>query len=741
MAKAIWFGKNDAIDRWGSEHSWVTEICENYGHQNLLTPSWSRRGMTLVDRPVKAWDEEWQLTKDKLIDPVLVGAEFYLIEAALAGALYDLVGVTVPDKIARRVGLAQSRLELEAKMADLEETAARTLFNYGDMIVGGELRHCDSATDLVKSKGRRVCWADWKPIREQLGSDALLDAELHFVDLTANGSYCGPPWANIAATMRWYEEGRLTSQGFIDRCMNLEHNGGNFLNKLDSSWLNLNNLAWTWGHTKLVGEAHNDGLWVLVALLTDDIYWMLAAYTSALNRALVVMELEHGAPRHQAALPMPPSYVLRSPEWQFEERVIPLEAVVRDSDARDSIAEMKKILGLPAHGFKVPKLTYKQKDSLNLKKNLYDNYVNPWGLLSIPQIVLLSSRASWKVTEPLLLSNPAAELSCIPTTKPKHGVTYVDQTSPYLLSNTHFFLLQNISTPAYNLGVFAMPSVANRRIDFDFKDLTSLGNVAKPSLFHINNAATVPNTFLMKCSPLKNWSSNKDAKWSIPDVSWQKMSRVDVAILCNVALMTDRWWKSGNTSAGITHTLVEWDSLPKAQKNQYLNGGIAKDLLPGVLDHMDLGADGAYGFDENWTELTINPQHVSIETMWQMKADNWSPKTSLAPTAAPAPIPTPVPPTPVVKMTELWGGIYEVVPVDRDNPVEEPEAEPLPPQDVIGVTDVTEVETPLGLVTLYPQPDGGVSVQPNPIQVLLTGKVLFNKFLAPSKPDEGEDDG
>jgi len=120
--------------------------------------------------------------------------------------------------------------------------------NYTDMVVGGELRH---AVHKVKAKGeipprlsgalksvlrtgsRHEAWVAWYYLRLTYGSAALRWAEETF-KLFVKGGYGGPAWAGIATHLRKWEEGRDNYNDliFVDFCWGLEHNGGNYFNKL-----------------------------------------------------------------------------------------------------------------------------------------------------------------------------------------------------------------------------------------------------------------------------------------------------------------------------------------------------------------------------------------------------------------------------------------------------------------------------------------------------------------------------
>jgi hypothetical protein len=126
---------------------------------------------------------------------------------------------------------------------------------YTDMAVGGELRHTKSrvskklsvpkplrdalANSSLGTGSRSVAWSEWYYFRKRYGTMALRWAETAFKAFRGGG-YGGPKWANIAFTLRRYEEGALSALSFVDTCWGLQHNGGIYFGK---AWYTGNGLA------------------------------------------------------------------------------------------------------------------------------------------------------------------------------------------------------------------------------------------------------------------------------------------------------------------------------------------------------------------------------------------------------------------------------------------------------------------------------------------------------------------
>lgn len=126
---------------------------------------------------------------------------------------------------------------------------------YTDMAVGGELRHGKRmvrkkldipkplrdalANSSLGTGSRSIAWSEWYYFRKRYGTMALRWAETAFKAFRPGG-YGGPKWANIAATLRKYEEGTLSPLSFVDTCWGLQHNGGIYFGK---AWYTGNGLA------------------------------------------------------------------------------------------------------------------------------------------------------------------------------------------------------------------------------------------------------------------------------------------------------------------------------------------------------------------------------------------------------------------------------------------------------------------------------------------------------------------
>src|SRR5439155_6872509 len=113
------------------------------------------------------------------------------------------------------------------------KTLDPVLLQYSEMAIGGEIRHHFSCHEL-NHVGRSTAWALWKHLADRVGPDIYRMAAEIFRNFEALGleGYGGEPWAKAAEIVHARLTGKLSPELFIDRVMDLEHNGGCFLNKV-----------------------------------------------------------------------------------------------------------------------------------------------------------------------------------------------------------------------------------------------------------------------------------------------------------------------------------------------------------------------------------------------------------------------------------------------------------------------------------------------------------------------------
>jgi len=119
---------------------------------------------------------------------------------------------------------------------------------YLDMAVGGEIRYGSETIGDGEAKrlmprihkryrkygniNRGKAWAEWKTLRDEYGTDILREAEYALEEGKWGRSVGGHAWAQVAATLRQFEEGEISVVTFVDAAFALEHNNGCVFNKL-----------------------------------------------------------------------------------------------------------------------------------------------------------------------------------------------------------------------------------------------------------------------------------------------------------------------------------------------------------------------------------------------------------------------------------------------------------------------------------------------------------------------------
>jgi hypothetical protein len=271
--------------------------CSRFGHSQS-TP-WEKRGINVSATGASSdWGDTWKVDHNN-IDPVQCAANFYLLEAMIAGAawptlkvkpveiskeaderFFEMMGVTTSEEKAK-LEVARARMIEERRYADplfglgwlttiarqrqkeLVDRILPSLVNYGHMAIGGELRHhVGVGGSVLNNSDRDAAWTGWKKVHEAVGNQALADAAELFHEFDSDG-YGGPPWANCCMVLFDFLEGNLGPDGpegeinrrmFIDRIWTLQHNGGSFLNKI--CWTTTNHPGWELRSMNKLLDAH-----------------------------------------------------------------------------------------------------------------------------------------------------------------------------------------------------------------------------------------------------------------------------------------------------------------------------------------------------------------------------------------------------------------------------------------------------------------------------------------------------
>lgn len=233
----------------------------------------------------KPWSEVYPEI-DTNVDVLQAIADFYLLEALISGAMYEIPKNKVPTKQEdeaffaamgitsekekaewletrnKNMGTKINPLVVEAnnRMHDLVEKLDTVFSTYALMAIGGELRHHGSVNFIGD---RSMCWSAFREIYEETGPILLEHAVELFLEFKEGSSFGGKPWANCAQVLHDRLTGTLGPDGpdghinkklFLDRLWTLEHNGGAFINKV--SWVVNNSFGYDLSQKNIVLDAH-----------------------------------------------------------------------------------------------------------------------------------------------------------------------------------------------------------------------------------------------------------------------------------------------------------------------------------------------------------------------------------------------------------------------------------------------------------------------------------------------------
>lgn len=230
-----------------------------------MVPGWISRGQVPNLKHTDA-DKAWPNMKPDKHDPVEMAADFYLYHAIISGGVnvkHECEGPCTHN-ISQMFALVDPPVRAEARiLLDQLVTEADLVFReYIDMACGGELRHHPSVGSKGVLNGNRSrAWAEWRDVRDLVGTRALLDMADLFVDCNATtGGVCGQRWQQAALLLYRRLTGQVKPEVFVDQVFTLVHNGGVFLNKR----------AWKGNHLALLQGS------VLPAQAADDFDTLLS---------------------------------------------------------------------------------------------------------------------------------------------------------------------------------------------------------------------------------------------------------------------------------------------------------------------------------------------------------------------------------------------------------------------------------------------------------------------------------
>ena len=216
--------------------------------------------------------------------------DFYLMQGILMGVLHPNFETALE---AQDLELLTSEAHVQRRFDALVDQYADNLERYAHAAIGGELRHHNKLGGTYVSYNRRSAWAGWKQIVDQLGYEqAYLDAEEIFLDFSG-GSMGGKKWAECAEALRKYLTGEYNKVLWIDRCVNLQHNGGAFMNKIN--WPNANRTIYEyslqWMFEKIC-PAHADEPtdWrTMYAVASPEVQMMVEDHIRLVNDSLMML--------------------------------------------------------------------------------------------------------------------------------------------------------------------------------------------------------------------------------------------------------------------------------------------------------------------------------------------------------------------------------------------------------------------------------------------------------------------
>ena len=258
-------------------------------HGKMKKPPWMKRyeagegPKVTVPEGYDVWFKEWDLGPEELVDPSVALAEYYLLEGMLAGAVHPgLKHIPEDFDDPHLIGMKRT---IQAEFDKRVGRTAEVFRRYAHCAIGGELRHHQCMGGQWVSTHRRSAWAGWSKLWDQLGLQLLDDAIILFQDF-GSGGFGGKAWAACAEALRQFEAGEVSPGYWVDRCANLEHNGGAFMNKIH--WPVHNKHEFGFQHVKSIvcpAHARSEPSWGLFVHLTD-LEPLYRGYFMVVNQAL-----------------------------------------------------------------------------------------------------------------------------------------------------------------------------------------------------------------------------------------------------------------------------------------------------------------------------------------------------------------------------------------------------------------------------------------------------------------------
>jgi len=178
----------------------------------------------------------WEV--DTSLRPTELMADYYMCEAMLARVMNPAGRTTDNGELIAVLMCVQEEMDRVC-------AAASSVFRYLVMICGGEVRY-HTAFPYRYSRGGQ--WTGFKALYDKYGVALLAEVADMFREFKPDTSFGGEKWAQIADVGVAYATGKLNDAMFMDRCFNLQHNGGTMFNKI------------AWGDAKTHWSRHHDRL-------------------------------------------------------------------------------------------------------------------------------------------------------------------------------------------------------------------------------------------------------------------------------------------------------------------------------------------------------------------------------------------------------------------------------------------------------------------------------------------------
>lgn len=229
---AKWLGKTEVAHEYTEPPAKTGVNAEGHGSHgvSLTEAPWAHQ---VYDIPQEwdHWTEVLGMDENSRPDLGMDVALFYLLQGIIHGAAHRGMQIALQH---RDRDVIRARRFFMRQFNALSKSLALPLRNYALGAIGGELRHHKAIGGVELSMHRKSAWSGFAMIADQIGVTTALEGAITvFNDFKDGSSYGGKKWAVCTEALLQYERGAYSDVAWIDRVINLQHNTGSFLNKVN----------------------------------------------------------------------------------------------------------------------------------------------------------------------------------------------------------------------------------------------------------------------------------------------------------------------------------------------------------------------------------------------------------------------------------------------------------------------------------------------------------------------------